>query len=252
LNTADVKPEATLAGNPGESLGIDCGYKRLVSDIFHDLSQPLSTLTCLLEINLLLSRTPKQWRHDLKIALRQAHSIVRHFRALRELWEAGNAQSNQQKSSLTGCLREVVADLLPVAESTRVRLSLTCSSAISSSGCTVKFDASRLRQGLTHLLEFAIESCHAGAYVKITADEDDEGAQVRVAISAVEASGAEVPNGGKAVESGEWDARDLKRRQGLAVAWRIFESAGGRLQAESSGDQLWLELCLPWASCPPN
>ena len=163
LKTAYLKPEATLLGNSGESLGIDCGYKRLVSDIFHDLSQPLSTLTCLLEINLLLSRTPKQWRHDLKIALTQAHSIVRHFRALRELWEAGNAQADQQISSLTVCLREVVADLLPGAGSADVRLSLTCSSAISSSGCTVNFHGSGLRQGLTHLLEFAIESCRPGA-----------------------------------------------------------------------------------------
>ncbi len=252
MKTAYLKPEATLLGNSGESLGIDCGYKRLVGDIFHDLSQPLSTLTCLLEINLLLSRTPKQWRHDLKIALTQAHSIVRHFRALRELWEAGNAQADQQISSLTVCLREVVADLLPGAGSADVRLSLTCSSAISSSGCTVNFHGSGLRQGLTHLLEFAIESCRPGADVKITADEDDEGAQVRVAISAVEASGAEVPTGGKTAESVERARRDLKKRQGIALAWRIFESGGGRLQAESNGDQLWLELCLPWASCSPN
>ena len=230
------------------NLGTDCGYGQLIRDIFHDLSQPLSTLTCLLEINLMLSRTSKQWRHDLKIALKQVRSIVRFIQALRELWEAGNAQPDQQVLSLTVCLREVVADLLPVAESANVGLSLICGSGISDSGCTVDFHASQLRQAVTRLLEFATGCCRAGANVKVTADEEDEAAQLRIAISAVKISGAKAPAG--AAESAEWGKRDLKRRLGLAVAWRIFESAGGHLQTCRSGEQLWLEVRLPLAACP--
>ena len=78
----DLPPERTT----GEGQ-----YRQLMSDLLHDLSQPLSTLTCLLEVNLLLSRRLKDVRHDLKIALRQVHWIVRLFRGLRELVDAGNS-----------------------------------------------------------------------------------------------------------------------------------------------------------------
>ena len=79
-------------------------YQQLMSDLLHDLSQPLSTLTCLLEVNLLLSRPLKQVRHDLKIALQQVHGIVRLFRGLRELVDAGALQQDQERVSLTACL----------------------------------------------------------------------------------------------------------------------------------------------------
>src|SRR5579872_3381054 len=134
MTTAVVKPNVT--GFRGMNLGNDCGYRQLISDIFHDLSQPLSTLVCLLEVNLMLSRTVKQWRRDLKIALKQARSIVTHIRALRELWEAGSEPQDEQILSLSACLREAVGDMLPVAESAKKKLYLN-----SSSECRVRFQA---------------------------------------------------------------------------------------------------------------
>jgi signal transduction histidine kinase len=220
-----------------------CEYQQLMSDMLHDLSQPLSTITCLLEVNLLLSHSAKQSRHNGQIALQQVRSVVWLFRALRELWEAGNADQDRQVVPLVVCLREVVADLLPVAESAKVKLSLT-----SNSDCRVNFQASRLRQALFHLLEFALGSSTPGAEVKITAREADE-ARVTVAISAVEVSGSEAKAGGSAAESTEWKQRDLKRRLGLAVAWRIFESAGGNLRIEEAGGRSRLEVFLPLAPC---
>ena len=249
MTLALVKPGATVIPNPAMNLGSDCGYGQVMSDIFHDLSQPLSTLTCLLEINLLLSRTVKQWRHDLKIALKQIHSIVSYIRALRELWEAGNQQQDQQVLSLVAGLREAVADLLPVAESARVTLFLT-----TSSDCLVKFQASRLRQALVHLLEFSLESSAPDAEVKITADEKDATGRIRIVLSAVALS--EINESGPTPEAGakspqsERKGREMKRRVALAVAGRIFESAGGSLQTERGGEGLWLEMRLPLVPVP--
>src|SRR5580704_6329221 len=102
---------------PGDrSTKADGEYQQLMSDLLHDLSQPLSTLTCLLEVNLLLSRPLKQVRHDLKIALKQLHWIVRLFRGLRELIDAGDSCQERERLQLTDCLREAVADVLPMAK----------------------------------------------------------------------------------------------------------------------------------------
>jgi signal transduction histidine kinase len=214
-----VKPAARLVRQPVRKLGADCGYQELVSDIFHELSQPLSTLTCLLEINLLLSRTVKQWRHDVKIALKQIRSVV---------W-----------------LREVMAELLPAAKSTKAKIFLT-----SSSDCLVNIQPSRLRQGFTSLLNFAMESGGGGAEVKIVANEEGKAAQVTVVISTVDFPSAKAVSGRNAAELAEGKRRDLKKRLGLAVAWRVFQSADGSLRAEDRGDRLWLEVRLPLVSLP--
>jgi K+-sensing histidine kinase KdpD len=240
-----VKSAARLVRHPVSKLGADCGYQQLVSDIFHDLSQPLSTLTCLLEINLLLSRTVKQWRHDVKIALKQIRSVVWLVRALRELWEAGSAHQNQEVLSVAVCLREVVAELLPAAKLAKAKIFLT-----SSSDCLVNMQASRLQQGFTGLLNFAMESGAGGTEVKIVANEEDKAAQVTVAISTADLPGTKAVSGRNAAELAEGKRRDLERRLGLAVAWRVFESADGSLRAEDRGDRLWLEVRLPLVSLP--
>ena len=56
--------------------------ERVLAEAFHELSQPLSTLTCLLEVTLEFGRPS---RRNLEIAVQQAHSIVGQFRRLREL-----------------------------------------------------------------------------------------------------------------------------------------------------------------------
>ena len=74
-----MTPAASQAMNPvvpGQELP-EREYQQLLHDIFHDLSQPLSTLTCLLEVNLLVSRPAKRTRHDLQIALKQIHAVTR-------------------------------------------------------------------------------------------------------------------------------------------------------------------------------
>jgi signal transduction histidine kinase len=247
--SAAMDPVANSAVNSG-SADADGEYQRLMGEIFHDLGQPLSTLTCLLEVNLLLPRPAQQSQHDLEIALKQVNSIVWLFRSLRELEEAGNAHQDQQVLSLAGWLREVVADLRPVAESAKVGLFLACSSE-----CRVNFQASRLRQALFHLTEFALDSSAPGAEVQVAASEEDEEARVTVAISAVKlseigVSGSNTPASGGTVESTKAKDGDLKRRLGLAIARRIFERASGTLRTEDEGKRLRLEVRLPLASCP--
>lgn len=244
MRAAPTSRARKSGGRSGRAVA-DPEYQQLTSDIFHDLSQPLTTLVCLLEVNLLLSRPAKQVRHDLQIALKQANSIVRFDRALRELWESGNTPEHEQVLSLTACLREVVADLLPVAESANVKLSLT-----SSRDSLVNFHAGRLRQAVFYLLEFALGSAAVGAEVKVAASEEEESVRITVAISEAVSFASKARTVENNADSAEQKQREWKRRMGPAIARRIIESGDGTLQTESSGKRLWLEVRLPSASCP--
>lgn len=243
MTRTTASPAIRPAANRGSTDAAE--YQQLMSDLFHDLSQPLSTLTCLLEVNLLLSRSLKQLRHDLKVALQQAHTIVHLFRGLRELWEAGEAQQDQQVFSLAGCLREVAADLLPVAEPAKAKLFLA-----SSSDCLVNIQAGRLRQALSHVLEVALGSAAAGSKVEITASEDNQAVRLTVTISSIDERSLKPSAAGSIAESAERKQRELKRRLGLAVARRIFESANGGLRTDEDGERLRIDVTLPLASCP--
>jgi hypothetical protein len=243
MTTATASPSMSPAVKPGSVTG-DSDYQQLMSELFHDLSQPLSTLTCLLEVNLLLSRSLKQLRHDLKVALQQAHTIVRLFRNLRELWEAGEAQQDHQVFSLAGCLREVAADLLPVAEPAKARLFLA-----SGSDCLVNMQAGRLRQALSHVLEFALASA-AGSEIEITASEDNQAVRATVTIWSIDERRLKASAAASIAESAERRQHELKRRIGIAVARRIFEGANGGLRIEADGKGLRMDVFLPLASCP--
>lgn len=232
-------------------------YRQLMHDIFHDLSQPLSTLTCLLEVNLLVSRPAKRMRHDLQIALKQTHSVMRLIRGLRELVGAGDPQEEQSAVNLTDGLREVVADLLPVAEKQNVKLSLVAEVDGSKDQCLVRFQAWRLRQGLLRLLEFAMEGCPRGTEIKITATRGDAAARVAVAIPSLSPRGGIVRKVGtrakrEAPVSGSAKVKppELKTRLALVIARRIFESGDGSLQVQHGTAGLCLAVCLPRIASP--
>ena len=230
-------------------------YQQLMHDIFHALSQPLSTLACLIEINLLVSRPAKRTRHDLQVALKQTQSVTRLFRGFRELVEAGDPQQDQQALNLTDCLVEEVANFLPVAENQSVKLLLVCEAAPSNRKCLVRFQGSRLRQALLCLLEFTIEGCSRGTEIRITAAADRDEVRVTVAgpteciseavIAKAGAAKARVP---ASIASTEMKQRELKRRLALAIARRIFEGANGTLRVLDGAKELRLEVCLPLVS----
>jgi len=83
--------------------------------------------------------------------------------------------------------------------------------------------------------------------VNIEADEQNGEAVIALRVSLNTALGAVQPLDGR---DREFEKRELARRLGLAMARGIFESAGGRLHAETSTETLFLELRLPMASLP--
>ena len=88
-------------------------FRRLVSDLFHQLSQPLTTLCCSLELALLQTLTSDQYGDLVSQALIQTEKASSLATAIRELIEAGEGGrtakswncARQSRRRLTICCR---------------------------------------------------------------------------------------------------------------------------------------------------
>jgi signal transduction histidine kinase len=201
--------------------------QQLVSDLFHQLSQPLTTMCCALELALLQPPSLEQYGEIVSQALGQAEKASALATAIRELIEASQPSEGGAVLELGRAVDDAVADLLPVAESAGVQVCF-----VSGPACPVWFDAPRLRQGLFHLIGFAIGSGGAGAAVRIELAEREAETMLALTVS-----------GPCAVDdlSGDSDL-ELLRRLGLGMARAIFEAPGGSFEVERSPASLGVEV----------
>ncbi|HUK23259.1 MAG TPA: hypothetical protein VLV49_01670 [Terriglobales bacterium] len=206
----------------------------LLADLFHALSQPLTALRCALELALDPRRTPGQCREGARAALDHAEQVAALCGGIRALVEAGDGGENPQALALGRMLRESVEDLRPLAEEQGGSLVLREAPAQG----WVRFERQRLRQGLFCLLEYALNS-GPGAHITVDAGEQEDEAKVQVTVSRAQAAGEPAAEG---LAGGQ---KELQRRLALAIARRLFESAGGKLQVRHPREILQLELSLP-------
>jgi K+-sensing histidine kinase KdpD len=205
--------------------------RQLVSDLFHQLSQPLTTLCCSLELALLQTPTAEQYREVVSQALCHAEKVSSLATAIRELFDAGQAEEEGGEIlDLRTALAETVSDLLPVAESSGVQVSKFPGPA-----CPVWLDAPRLRQGLFHLVGFVMGWDSPAAELRI--ELTSQGAGVRLALTASRESARDQPSSANSDQ-------ELLQRLGLGIARAIFEGAGGNLRMERDARTLKLEVNL--------
>jgi C4-dicarboxylate-specific signal transduction histidine kinase len=223
----------TMMANPAAANGEP---RRLVSDLFHQLSQPLTTLCCSLELAQLQTPTAEQYGEIVSRTLEQAERVSWLATAIRELFDAGQAGEDGEVLELRWVVEDAVADLLPVAQSAGVQV---CYSPRFS--CPVWFDAQRLRQGLFHLLAFGFAS--GGPGVVMTIEMEERGADVVLTLTL--SGRGEFEGAPAAGPNHEHLPTDLVRRLGLGIARAIFEAAGGSLGLEHGTDSLSVEVRLP-------
>ena len=209
--------------------------RQLVSDLFHQLSQPLTTLCCSLELAQLQAPTAEQYGEIVDRALEQAEKVSWLVTAIRELFDAGQVGEDGELLELRWAVEHAVGDLLPLAESEGVRI---CYSP--RSPCPVWFDAQRLRQGLFHLLGFGVASGSSGAVMKIELEEC--GMEVLLAMTI--SGQTECENASAGGPDHAPPPRDLPCRLGLGIARAIFAAAGGSLRLEQGTDCLTVEVRL--------
>jgi hypothetical protein len=106
-------------GNPAATA--EGESRQLVSDLFHQLSQPLTTLCCSLELALLQTPSAQQCGEIVRLALAQAEKVSSLATTMRELFDAGQAGEGGEVLELRRAVEDAVGDLLPVAESAGVQ-----------------------------------------------------------------------------------------------------------------------------------
>lgn len=201
---------------------------QLLADLFHALSQPLTTLRCCLGLSLQKSSAGRQNPPDLEIASQAAESVARLVACIRELVESASPPQAHAAANLDECLRGVVDDLRLVTESMQVTVSV-----FSAGSMQLQIEPNRLRQALFHLFGFAVRSCQAGRELHITVRENED---VVLALCGRALDPACDANG---------ESAELERRLALAIARRIFGTVGGHVQLQSTSGYLSLAVHLP-------
>jgi hypothetical protein len=201
---------------------------RLLADLFHALTQPLTTLRCCLGLSL-KGHDVARTRQNIEVALQAAESVSGWIAGIRQLVEDAPPPQNAA-TSLDEGLRDVIEDLGPVADS----MGLTLSHA-SDPSLLLTIEPPRLRQGLFHLFEFALRSCEPGQHLKIKTATDGDGALLTVV--------------GRAGKACDLDL-ELQTRLVLGIARHIFEGAGGSLEVRLKS-HFGLIVHLPLAGKKP-
>lgn len=201
---------------------------RLLADLFHALTQPLTTLRCCLGLSL-KTHDVDRTRRNIEAALQAAESVSGWIAGIRQLVE--DAPPHQDAAtSLEECLREVIEDLSAVADSMGIGMSVAGDVSLQ-----LKIEPHRLREGLFHTLEFALRSCGPGQELKIKTMTDGDGALLTVV--------------GRAGEACDVDL-ELQTRLVLGIARHIFEAAGGSLEVRLKSN-FGLIVHLPLAGKKP-
>jgi hypothetical protein len=214
----------------------DCEPQRLACDLFHALSQPLTTLCCSLELALQQALTQEQYRECVIGALAQVERASWLAMGVRELLDAGEPGEDSEPLQLQAAVHDAVTDLLTVAESARVRICY-----LPSSSGRVRFEAQRLRRGLFHLVGFTVGWAARAAVVRIELVDVAEDVVLGLTVSDEDAAAGTGPQ-----HAGE-DRRScehLARRLGLGIARATFEAAGGSFRVQLADNRLSVEVRL--------
>jgi hypothetical protein len=135
----------------------------LVSEFFHAISQPLTTLECGLEMSLRQDKTVEQLRARVEAALASAQFLHHRLLEARVLQDAADPGDTSHPVPLEKLLSQLYEDFLPVADTANVCLELHCEPAL------VCGNEARLRNGFFHLFEFLLRTSSAHHTVRILA-----------------------------------------------------------------------------------
>lgn len=215
--------------------------RREISELFHAINQPLTTLCCSLELALYQNWTAEQYREGVAQALEQAGYLSGLLAGARQLWEAEDPGELRRVVWLDTAIAETVQDLLPVARERQVEVSCCCAARL-----PVLAEPRRMRQGLFYLAESALNRAQSGSEFRVTADLHEDSALLGFMIAS---AGERIP--GEHADS--TSAKPTEEPNGLIqlplmVARRIFEAAGGSYQILRDGHHLSFRVRLPL--CP--
>jgi K+-sensing histidine kinase KdpD len=207
-----------------------------MEDLFHALSQPLTTLRCQLELGLRGGQTSEQYRKCLAGALEQAERTSRLTVELRDVSEAMETDVRSGWCAFDETLSAAAEEVAALAGINGVRLN-----AEPSPPFMVAAHRERLSRALFHLLKFAVESAAPGSELSLHTMTSGAGVVFTV-VSPV--------SSGEHHDETEHQSEELTVAVtfDLRLAEYILEALGGSLERELLDDQQILSVRLPLAS----
>jgi signal transduction histidine kinase len=104
--------------------GTGASDESLLPELLHALSQPLTALRCSLELTLLQLRNSEEYRKRLRESLDLTEETTTLAAGIRELLEVEQPSSREQRVVFDKILQTTVRELLPVANSMGVGVSM--------------------------------------------------------------------------------------------------------------------------------
>lgn len=184
------------------------GENELLSEILHELSQPLTALECGVEMSLRQDKTVAKLRSRMQALLATAQCLHQRLLELRALQDAGYAGDTIAPVALENLLAQLQEDLAPIAKQGNASLSVKCVPVL------VSGNATRLRNGFFQILEFLVRNCPRGGKVDVMA-ENHGSRETEVRFRVCAAAPAQGVN-----------LRELN----LRIARRTFQAAGGAME----------------------
>jgi signal transduction histidine kinase len=198
------------------------GRGDVLGELLHSISQPLTGLRCVLELELAVDEASEEHRDGILLALQQADHVIGLMQLMREYVEAERAEAAGVWIEMYPAVKDVVNELRSIAEVRGVALQFE-------GNCYAELPISenRLRMALQYLITAAIETQRAGSAVTISLNENKAGSVLRVEGERVARNWRLLRGRGRAsAMSAEDEQVPLLRRTRLAVAARVFASAG--------------------------
>ena len=208
--------------------------RAFLSEVFHDLSQPLTALHCALDLALHRDRTSEQLRASIQEALQNASRLRQRLMLLRTLSEASDPGDLSTPADITTLLRELCADMLPLFESAGRRLECEIAEG---EPILVRGNKGKLSRALFTLLEYLFLYSPEGAVFCIRLHRNQDG-QAEIEIAGTSAlpltpssNGTEAPT--------PYSCE-------IEMARRSFRAAGGELLAIPTRPE-----CSQWRATLP-
>jgi hypothetical protein len=180
-------------------------------------------LHCSLELS--LDEVAEQQQESIAVALQQTEKVISMVRLMREYLDAEHPGPGAFSVALAPVLQNVVEELSSIAVVRDVQLSL-----VGACSATLPVPEARLRLALQYLIATVIEAQPAGGRVLLALSQNAAGAVLRViaklGFRGVKATGLRAERDALPVTSA---ATATLLRVKMAIASRVFESAGGSL-----------------------
>jgi len=200
--------------------------RSFVSEVFHNLSQPLTALHCSLELSLFRDQTADELRAGIATALENAACLRQRLLLLRELNQAGDPGDLSLPTDLNELLRDLREELLPLFESAGQQFELH----LEAGELQVCGNRTKLMRALFYFLEYLFRYSAPGARLELRARAAEE-RQAEISIATCSC----LPVGPSA------ENESYQRSCEIEIARCSFEAAGGEfgLLASGSGPSVW-------------